>query len=40
VKECLDRRLFTVDEARGRSAEPDMRGRRGAELLRRHLPRS
>jgi hypothetical protein len=33
VADCLDRRLFTVAEARARIAEPDMRHRRGAVLL-------
>jgi hypothetical protein len=33
----LTRRLFTVEEARARLAQPDMRDRRGAELLRRAL---
>jgi hypothetical protein len=39
VRNLLDRRLFTVDEAWARLAQPDMRTRRGAELLRRVLPR-
>jgi hypothetical protein len=39
VQDCLDRGLFTVEEARARIAEPDMRQRRGAMLLLRHLPR-
>jgi hypothetical protein len=38
VRDCLERRLFTVDEALRRLAEPDMASRRGAELLRRVLP--
>ena len=38
VQDCLARRLFTVDEARARLAQPDMRTRPGAELLRRALP--
>ena len=38
VQDCLGRRLFTVDEARARLAQPDMRKRPGAELLRRALP--
>jgi hypothetical protein len=38
VRDCLDRGLFTVEEARARVAEPDMRKRPGAELLRRALP--
>jgi hypothetical protein len=37
VADCLVRRLFTVEEARHRLAQPDMADRRGAELLRRHL---
>ena len=40
VRDCLERRLFTVEEASRRVAEPDMIGRRGAELLRRALPPS
>jgi hypothetical protein len=40
VRDCLGRRLFTVEEAWKRLAEPDMVGRRGAELLRRALPPS
>jgi hypothetical protein len=38
VADLLDRGLFTVGEAWRRLAEPDMVGRRGAELLRRVLP--
>ncbi|CAB4734538.1 MAG: hypothetical protein F2934_00845 [Actinobacteria bacterium] len=38
VAYCLDRGLFTVADARQRLAQPDMVGRRGAELLRRVLP--
>ncbi len=38
VRDCLERGLFTVEEASQRLAEPDMVGRRGAELLRRALP--
>ena len=37
VQHCLDRRLFTVDEARARLSEPDMATRPGADLLRRLL---
>jgi hypothetical protein len=37
IKDCLQRRLFTLDEARERLAQPDMRTRPGAELLRRAL---
>jgi hypothetical protein len=33
VDDCLARRLFTVDEARERTGEPDMRDRAGARLL-------
>ena len=40
VQDCLDRGLFTVEEAWRRLAEPDMVGRRGADLLRRALPPS
>jgi hypothetical protein len=32
VNECLERHLFTVEEARARLAEPDMLYRPGAEL--------
>jgi hypothetical protein len=38
VRDCLERGLFTPGEAWRRVAEPDMVGRRGAELLRRVLP--
>ena len=38
VHDCLERGLFTVEEAWRRLAEPDMADRRGAELLRRALP--
>ena len=34
VQDCLDRHLFTVEEAAARVAQPDMQHRRGAELLR------
>jgi hypothetical protein len=37
VRECLDRRLFDVFEARARIAEDDMRDRRGAKILSRTL---
>ncbi len=40
VRDCLERGLFTLEEARRRVAEPDMIGRRGAEALRRVLRRS
>ena len=39
VQDCIDRRLFTVDEARARLAEQDMLERPGADLLRGLLPR-
>jgi hypothetical protein len=38
VQDCLERGLFTVEQASRRIAQPDMVGRRGAELLRRALP--
>jgi len=38
VRDCLERGLFTVDEAWHRLAESDMASRRGAELLRLALP--
>ncbi len=37
VRDCLDRSLFTVEEALARVGRADMRHRRGAELLRLHL---
>lgn len=37
VQDCLERGLFTVEEAWRRLAEPDMANRRGAQLLRRVL---
>lgn len=37
VRDCLERGLFTIEEASRRLAEPDMLGRTGAELLRRAL---
>ena len=40
VRDFLERGLFTVEEAWRRLAEPDMVGRKGAELLRKALPRS
>ena len=40
VRDCLERGLFTLEEARRRVAEPDIIGRRGAEALRRVLRRS
>ena len=38
MQDCLARGLFTVEEAFRRIAEPDMVGRKGADLLRRALP--
>jgi hypothetical protein len=38
VQDCLRRRLFTVEEARARVAQPDMRGLPGAQLVQRALP--
>ena len=37
VQDCLRRALFTVEDAHARLAEPDMRSRPGALLLRRVL---
>jgi hypothetical protein len=34
VDDCLERRLFTVQEARARLSEPDMANRLGASLVR------
>ena len=39
VRDCLDRRLFSVEEARARIDELDMSTRRGAQLLRAALAR-
>jgi hypothetical protein len=39
VQDFLDRGLFTTEEAWTRLAQPDMATRRGAQLLRRILPR-
>jgi hypothetical protein len=39
VQDCLRRRLFTVEEALARLAQPDMLTRPGAKLLRQALPR-
>jgi hypothetical protein len=39
VADCLGRRLFTVDDAWRRLSQPDMAERRGAQMLRRALPR-
>jgi hypothetical protein len=38
VRDCLDRGLFTTEEALTRLAQPDIASRRGAELVRRTLP--
>jgi hypothetical protein len=38
VQDCLDRRLFTVEEAQARLAQPDMVEQAGAKLLRQVLP--
>lgn len=38
VDDCLDRRLFTVDDALVRLAAPDMATRKGARILRSQLP--
>lgn len=38
VRDCLERRLFTLDEAKSRLAEDDMRTRPGALRLRAVLP--
>jgi hypothetical protein len=38
VQDCLERSLFTVEEARARLAEPDMLDRPGAALVRQVLP--
>ena len=40
VRDCLDRGLFSREEALARVAEPDMVNRRGAQLLRQVLGRS
>jgi hypothetical protein len=39
VRDCLERRLFSVDEAMARIVEPDMLTRLGAQLLRQALLR-
>lgn len=39
IRDCLGRRLFTVQEAHRRVGEPDMELHRGAEVLRRALLR-
>lgn len=38
VRHCLERRLFSVEEAMARIAEPDLLTHPGAQLLRRALP--
>jgi hypothetical protein len=38
VRDCLERELFSIEEALQRLGEPDMVDRPGAELLRRALP--
>jgi hypothetical protein len=38
VRDCLDRGLFTTEEALIRLTQPDMESRRGAQLLPRVLP--
>jgi hypothetical protein len=38
VQDCFARRLFTLDDARARLDQEDMKHRRGAELLRQVLP--
>jgi hypothetical protein len=38
VRHCLERRLFTVEEAWTRLTRPDLATRAGAELVRRVLP--
>jgi hypothetical protein len=40
IRDFLDRRLFTIKQAQARLAQPDMASRRGAELVRRILPRA
>ena len=37
VRDCLERQLFTVDEAMARIAQPDVSSRPGARLLRAEL---
>jgi hypothetical protein len=37
VRDCLDRRLFSREEAMARTGEPDMLSRPGAQLLRQML---
>lgn len=38
VRDCLERKLFSVGEALARITKPDMAYRPGAQLLRRVLP--
>lgn len=38
VRDCLDRKLFSIGEALARITKPDMAYRPGAQLLRRVLP--
>jgi hypothetical protein len=38
VRDCLERKLFSVGEALARIAEPDMQTRPGAQLIRQVLP--
>lgn len=40
VQDCLDRRMFTIQEALDRVAAPDMATHPGASILRRALPTS
>jgi hypothetical protein len=40
VQDCFERKLFTLEEAWHRLAQPDMVGRRGADMLRAALPPS
>ena len=40
IRDCLDRGLFTVDEARARLDQPDMTARAGAHIVRTALARS
>ena len=39
IEDCLARDMFTIDEAWERLAQPDMRDRLGAELVRQALRR-
>lgn len=38
ICDCLNRGLFTVDQALARVSEPDMATRPGAQILKEHLP--